>query len=303
MNDRLRNLLIRYSPEWLLEYAKAGKKNKRRKSLERQAATGGLTREELCSQFLECGIQPGDALLVHSSLSKIGFVNGGARTVIEALLDAIGRQGTLLMPTFPAPGRNKDYLESHHTFDVTQTPSAMGVITETFRTGFPVIRSLHPTDPVAALGPLADYLTSGHFGQITPYNAQSPFRRLAEKGGKILMLGTTLNGAGTSLHTLEDAVEFPFPVYLEKTVEVVIIDQQGIKHPVTTRVHNPEMSAKRNCDALKPVFIRNGVLKTCRIGDAESMLIDARGMFETMVEEFNNNGVTMYTPYGNRKQA
>lgn len=303
MNDRLRNLLVRYSPDWLLEFARSGKKNIRRKELQRQSRAGGITRQELTQQLRQCGIQPGDSLLVHSSLSKIGFVNGGALTVIEALKETIGPEGTLLMPTFPASGRNKDHLDANPVFDARLTPSAMGSITETFRKGKGVYRSLHPTDPVAAAGPLADYYTSGHLGQLTPYNEHSPFRRLAEKGGKILMLGTTLNGAGTSLHTLEDAVPFPFPVYLDNVYEVTIIDQEGRSHQVHTKVHNPEMSVRRNCDALKPIFIQHGVLSNCRVGEAACMLIDAKGMFEVMIREFNTNGVTMYTPYGNEKKA
>ncbi len=303
MNDRLRNLLIRYSPEWILEFARSGKKSMRRKTLQRQEKTGGLNLETLACQLQSCGLQNGDSVLVHSSLSKIGFVHGGPDTVVEALLRVLGPEGTLLMPTFPASGRNKDYLDKNPVFDVRLTPSAMGSITETFRKRPGVVRSLHPTDPVAAMGPLAGYYTSGHFGQMTPYNEHSPFRRLAEKNGKILMLGTTLNGAGTSLHTLEDAVDFPFPVYLDLTYECTIIDETGCEHQVKTRVHNPEMSVRRNCDALKPMFIRHGVLKTCNIGEASCLLIDAKGMFEAMVSEFHENGVSMYTPFGTKKQV
>ncbi|MFN8153595.1 MAG: AAC(3) family N-acetyltransferase [Bacteroidia bacterium] len=303
MNDRLRNLLIRYSPEWILEFAKSGKKSLRRKSLRKQEQRGGWSLESLVQQLQYCGLEQGDSVLVHSSLSKMGFVQGGPETVVDALLQVIGPQGTLLMPTFPAAGRNKDYLDTHPVFDAKLTPSAMGSITETFRKRSGVVRSLHPTDPVAALGPLADYYTSGHFGQLTPYNEHSPFRRLAEKDGKILMLGTTLNGAGTSLHTLEDAVDFPFPVYLDKTYDCTIVDAEGRKHTVTTKVHNPEMSVRRNCDALKPMFIRHGVLRNCTVGEAVCMLIGAKAMLEVMIREFSENGVTMYTPLGTKQQA
>lgn len=298
MNDRLRHLLIRYTPKWILEYAKSEKKRLRSKELLRQSKAGGLTQQDLVRQFSSCGIRRGDSLLVHSSLSKIGYVQGGPVTVIDALLETIGQEGTLLMPTFPAQGRNKDYLDQNTTFNVRTTPSSMGKMTEEFRLRPGVIRSLHPTDPVAAIGPLADYYTSGHFGQLTPYNEHSPFRRLAEKRGKILMLGTTLNGAGTSLHTLEDAVDFPYPVYLDKTYEISVIDYNGNAHTTTTKVHNPEMSVKRNCDALKPMFLESGVMNTCVIGEAECMLIDARGMFEVMVQRFHESGITMYTPHG-----
>ncbi len=301
MKGSLHRLIISHSPETWVQTARRLKKMLRRRKLSQQQKSGGLTLTGLEQQLKQTGIQAGDSLLVHSSLSKIGYIEGGATTLIRALLNVLGQHGTLLMPSFPASGRNKDYLESGYTFDVRLTPSAMGTVTEVFRTMPGVIRSLHPTDPVCALGPLAGYYTGSHFGQSTPYNAQSPFRKLAEKRGKILMLGTTLNGAGTSLHCLEDAVDFTYPVYEDKIYEVVVIDEKGDKRTMCTKVHNPQWSAKRNCDALKPMFEKEGVLKNVRVGDASSMLIDAHGMLEVMIRKYNESGITMYTPFGIKK--
>lgn len=303
MNDRLRNLLMRYGPQWLLERARDHKKSLRRKRLAKQLQQGGWTKADLVNQLQAAGIRPRESLLVHSSLSKMGFVEGGAQTVLDALLECIGPEGNLLMPSFPASGRNKEYLDTAPVFDVQRTPSAMGKITEVFRSMPGTLRSLHPTDSVVAYGPRAAYFTAGHFGQLTPYTESSPFRRLASAGGKILMLGTTLNGAGTSLHTLEDAVDVPYPVYLDQVYEVTVMDAQGNQYRVKTKVHNPAQSAKRNCDALKPLFLQAGAMTTCRIGDAECLLMDAAKMFNTMIQAFQEQGVTMYTPYGTAKKA
>jgi aminoglycoside 3-N-acetyltransferase len=245
------------------------------------------------------GLVAGDSVLVHSSLSKIGFVPGGAATVIEALFEVVGPEGTLLFPTFPAKGKNKTHLEEHPFFDIVNTPSQMGSITEYFRKMPGVHRSFHPTDPVCAKGPLAEYYTSTHYGQLTPYNKHSPFRKLCDKKGKILMMGTTLNGACTNLHTLEDAVNFKYPVYDEKIVDIKMIDANGKISTVKTKVHNPEYSVKRNCDALKPLFEKENVLTNGTIGSAKSMLIDADKMLQVMIKYYNEQGVTMYTPYGN----
>ncbi len=65
-----------------------------------------------------------------------------------------------------------------------------------------------------------------------------------------------------------------------------------------TKVHNPDYSAKRNCDALKPMFEQEGVITNGIIGEAKSMLIDADKMLEVMVKNYNEKGVTMYTPWG-----
>src|SRR5699024_4744722 len=115
------------------------------------------------------------------------------------------------------------------------------------------------------------------------YTAHSPFRKLCTKQGKILMLGTTLNGACTNLHTLEDAVDFKYPVYDAKVFDVIMRDAAGIEAIVKTKVHNPEYSAKRKCDALRPLFEKEGVLVSGTIGEAKSMLIDADGMLRVMI--------------------
>lgn len=300
MKATLKHLLFRYAPEFLLKKAQNINRVLRRHRLKNRQQSGGYTRENLVRDLRNIGASEGDTLLVHSSLGKIGYVEGGAVTVIEALLEVLGPKGTLAMPSFPAAGRNRDYLEGNPVFDVLNTPSAMGVITETFRKMPGVERSLHPTDPVCALGPLAAYLTGTHFGQPTPYNEHSPFRKLAECGGMILMLGTTLNGACTSLHILEDAVDFPYPVYDPKKYDTEVIDAEGTHRKMKTKVHNPAWSAKRNCDLLKPAFEDACILTNGKIGEAASMLIDAEGLFKTMLDAFHRRGVTMYTPRGKR---
>lgn len=298
----LKQLILKYAPGFMLEWAKTLRKNRRRKVLkEQEQSKKGISKTQLVNDLQKIGIRKGDSVLVHSSLSKIGFVEGGAKTVIGALMDVTGNEGTLLFPTFPAKGRNKTHLEEHPFFDITKTPSQMGSITEHFRKMEGVLRSFHPTDCVAAKGPLAEYYTGSHFGQLTPYNEHSPFRKLCDKGGKILMLGTTLNGACTNLHTLEDALDFKFPVYDEKIFEVKMTDAKGNESVMKTKVHNPEYSAKRNCDALKPMFEKEGVLVNGMIGEAKSMLIDANKMLEVMIRNYNEKGVTMYTPFGDKQ--
>lgn len=296
----LKQIILKYAPEFVLEWAKTLKKNQRRKQLYLQEQTKtGITQQKLVDDLKKIGLQKGDSVLVHSSLSKIGFVEGGPATVVNALFEVIGQEGTLLFPSFPAKGRNKTHLEEHPFFDIKNTPSQMGSITEYFRKLDKVHRSFHPTDPICAKGPLAEYYTNSHFGQLTPYNEHSPFRKLCDKKGKILMLGTTLNGACTNLHTLEDAVNFKYPVYDSVEYEVKMIDESGKEYQMRTKVHNPDYSAKRNCDALKPMFEKEGVLMNGVVGEAKTMLIDAQKMLEVMIKNYNDKGVTMYTPFGN----
>ncbi len=295
----MKQFVLKFAPQFILEFGKKLKKNYRRKQLSKQQQSNSwVTKQKLINDLKKIGVKKGDSVLVHSSLSKMGFVEGGAETVIDALLETVGKNGTLLFPTFSAKGRNKTYLEEYPFFDIKKSPSQMGIITEYFRKSDNVYRSFHPTDSVCAKGKLAEYYTNSHFGQLTPYNENSPFRKLCKMKGKILMLGTTLNGACTNLHTLEDAVDFKYPVYDAKVFEVEMTDEKGNKLVMQTKVHNPQFSAKRNCDALKPMFEREGVLSNGMIGEAKSMLIDANKMLEVMIKNYYEKGITMYTPLG-----
>jgi aminoglycoside 3-N-acetyltransferase len=174
----------------------------------------------------------------------------------------------------------------------------MGALTEYFRTMPGTLRSLHPTEPVCAFGLGAEDIIRDHFGQLTPYNEHSPWKKIMDAGGKILYVGVTLINSGTHLHTLEDAVDFKFPVYYPELFQARVVDANGEERMMNTKVHNPEYSAKRRCDELIPVFEQEGVLKKVTLGKASCLLLDAKKMFDVMLNLYHERGVTMYTPQG-----
>lgn len=298
----LKNFIRSLVPDKLLNSYRERKKDQRRKSIQEQAEKGeGLTLDQLIKELHACGIKAGDSVLVHSSFSKIGFVEGGPKTFVDGLLTIIGKTGNLLMPSSPNPGYQLDYIRNLTQFDVQKDPSKMGAITEYFRTLPGVKRSESPTEPVCCFGPKADWFTNGHLGELTPYTKNSPFARLAEADGKILYVGVTLDNAGTSLHVLEDAItDFKFPVYYPEVFDTSVKQMDGTLIPVKVKVHNPEQSAKRKCDELLPLFEANGVMTYSSIGKAKTLVFDASKMLEVMIEEYNTRGVTMYTPTGEK---
>jgi aminoglycoside 3-N-acetyltransferase len=238
-------------------------------------------------------------LLVHSSLSAIGYVENGPKDVVDALLEAIGVYGHLLMPNSPNASFQLDYIRQLELFDVENSPSALGAISECFRKLPNAVRSAHPTEPVSCIGPEANWFVSDHFGQLTPYNSHSPFSKVIQRKGKILYLGVSLSNAGTNLHTLEDAVDdFPFPVYAPEKFDVNVKFANGSTGKMETLVHNPEQSKKRKCDDLLPLFLQEGALREVEIFQAHSLLFDAEAMFNVMLKAYRDKGVTMYTPNG-----
>ncbi|MDX2361675.1 MAG: AAC(3) family N-acetyltransferase [Crocinitomicaceae bacterium] len=296
----MRDFIRKIIPQFLLSWYRSSKKKKRNEELMSSRKVGNvLSKEDLIKSFKEIGIVEGDTLLVHSSLSKIGYVEEGPKTVVEALMEAVGVKGNILMPNSPNASLQLDYIKELKEFNVQNSPSKLGAISEYFRVLPNAIRSAHPTEPVSCIGPDADYFTKDHFGELTPYTSNSPFYRVSERGGKILYLGVTLDNAGTNLHTLEDAVDnFMYPVYCDEIFEANVKFPDGSSKSMKTKVHNPEQSAKRKCDGLIPLFIEKGVMADVTIGEARALLVDAKKFLDCMIEEYESFEVTMYTPNG-----
>src|SRR6476646_2995873 len=125
----LKQIILRYTPSFILEWLKSVRKGQRRKYLKQQQEKNSvITKEQLKLDLQKIGLRKGDSVLVHSSLSKIGFVENGAQALVDALAEVVGNEGNLLFPTFPAAGRNKTYLESDPLFDILNTPSRMGSV-------------------------------------------------------------------------------------------------------------------------------------------------------------------------------
>ena len=146
-----------------------------------QQETPAAARARLAADLRSAGVRPGCPLLIHTSLSAVGHVPGGADTVIDALLEAVGPKGTLVIPTLSYLYTNLD----SPTFDVRTTPTNLGTIPETFRSRVGVRRSCHPTHSCAALGPDTTALLDDHGKDRSPVGANSPFRRVRDLGGQV----------------------------------------------------------------------------------------------------------------------
>jgi aminoglycoside 3-N-acetyltransferase len=155
-------------------------------------------------------------VMVHSSLSKLGFVVGGAPAVVSALMAVLGPSGTLMMPTHsgalsdPASWSNPPVPEhwwatvraEMPAYDPDLTPTRMmGAIADCFRHVEGTRRSAHPTVSATALGPNAAFLLDGH--QLAyGLGESSPQARLYDLDGSILLLGVS-HANNTSLHLAE----------------------------------------------------------------------------------------------------
>jgi aminoglycoside 3-N-acetyltransferase len=189
------------------------------------------TKFDLANGWHDLGVRPGGVLLVHASLRSLGPLAGGAETVVLSLLEALGPQGTLLMPalSYATVGPQSPI------FNVATTPSCVGALPEYFRTRPGTIRSVHPTHSVSGGGSLVKDLLDEHIRSTTPCGPYSPFARLPEVDGQILFIGCGLR-PNTSMHAVEERVE---PVYLygdDVVYQVILAD--GSQHRMVVRNHN-----------------------------------------------------------------
>jgi len=160
--------------------------------------------EILCRDLAALGLRAGDTVIVHSSLSSMGQVEGGAETVIAALRAVLGETGTLMFPAFTY---RSAYIDS--TFSLNDSPVCVGKIPETFRTMPGVLRSFHPTHSVCAIGARAAEMVADHGLDDTPMGPHSPYRKLPDVGGKILMLGCGM-APNSFMHAMEEVAEVPY---------------------------------------------------------------------------------------------
>lgn len=181
-----------------------------------------LTVQSLTEQLRSCGLAEGQTILVHMAMSRLGWIAGGAEAVILALLAAVGETGTIMMTTNSS--NNTDPYEWQHppvpeawwptirdhtpAFNPLTTPTrGMGVVPELFRTWPGAVRSAHPAFSLAALGPQAERLVSGH-ALTEETGDRSPLGKLYELDGHVLLLGVDHEN-NTSLHLAEYRAKYP----------------------------------------------------------------------------------------------
>ena len=239
-----------------------------------------ISHERLKADLAGSGLLPGDHILVHSSLSRIGWVDGGADTVIDALIQSVGAQGTVLFPTLT--GAATDSPELPPRFDARHTPCWTGKIPETARMRAGMRRSLHPTHSVTAAGRLAEWFTSGHQYVRTPCGFGSPYDKLASIGGKILLIGVTQQ-SNTSFHHAEEIAGAPY-VNQSEPINVDIIDEVGSRQiMLATAIHSWMYS--RDYDVFEPDLVAMGICKLSQLGDAELRVVDAMRLRKYLVNK------------------
>lgn len=178
-----------------------------------------ISREQIVRDLRTLGLGAGQIVFVHSALSSLGQVQGGAHTVVDAFCEVLGPTGTLVVPTFTfAHGRVPEPI-----FDPQQDRSEMGAITEAVRTRAGAQRSCHLLHSVAALGAQAASITAVH--GPSAWAADGPFWQLYEQDARIVLLGVPYLRC-TWFHVIEQLVQVRYREWLAKAAWVRRADGQ-----------------------------------------------------------------------------
>lgn len=252
------------------------------------------TLETLKNDFRQLGLKPGMTIIVHSSLSSLGWVCGGSVTVIQALMDIITPNGTLVMPTHsgeysdpatwekpPVPSDWWSIIrENMPAFDPQITPTrGMGKIVETFRNFPKVSRSYHPEVSFAAWGKHAETITKNHSLDYS-LGEFSPLARLYDLDGWVLLLGVTYDSC-TCLHL----AEYRVPHKKETLRGTVVLEGD---RPIWKTYQDIEVK-NDYFNQIGTAFEQTQAVKISAVGSAEARFFPVKLAVDFAVDWLTNN--------------
>lgn len=255
-----------------------------------------VTPDDIKIALKDIGVQKGQAVMAHTSLSSLGYVCGGAQSVIEALIGSVGDEGTVMMPTQswknldPAAGVYwqepeewwpviREYIPA---YDKRITPTnTMGAVSEMFRQWPGTLRSDHPARSVAAWGRYAQYLTENHdlsdiFGDC------SPIGRLYELDGYVLLAGVGYD-KNTSLHLADARAEYPGKHMVTESSAIRIDGQRIWKSYETLAVDGGDFSA------IGEAFEQTGKVRHVPLGNGNLSMMSQRELVDFAVKWIGEN--------------
>ncbi len=262
-----------------------------------RAQASPITVDLLKKDLTALGVKPGMVLLVHSSLSSLGWVCGKSVAVIEALEFILTSDGTLVMPTHSGELSEPSYWENPPVpeawwqtirdtmpaFQSDLTPTRqMGLIPETFRKQNGVLRSYHPQVSFAAWGKYAKEITE-HHGLEYSLGEHSPLARLYDLHGYVLLLGVG-HGNNTSLHLAEYRATYQGKKVVQQSAPIFLDGQRVWQtfDDIETDDDDFEMIGAAFAEG-------TGLERKGKVGLADSRLVPQREMVDFAVTWMEKN--------------
>lgn len=237
--------------------------------------------DDLVAMFSKMGIAPKDKIVVNLSMSRIGLLKEGPKTFVNALKKYITADGLIVMPTYPHRA-SYDYLKNYTIFDVLQTPSQNGAVTEYFRSSEGVFRSIHPTHPLAAWGNDAEELMCGHEFSKSMYDDKSPYKKLLDLNVKNVLIGVNFDHM-IMIRIIDDLYpEYLINPYCDQKFHVKVKGYNGELIDVETNCHDPQyFGLNRDNMKIFPYLKDKIIFGKC--GEAKTMVMYSQDMYNVQV--------------------
>jgi aminoglycoside 3-N-acetyltransferase len=241
------------------------------------------TKSDLLKAITAIGINPQGTLLVHSSMKAIGEVEGRADTVLDAFIEYM-HDGLLIFPTHS--WHEKSLVDN--IYNPRTEPSCVGLLTNLFLQRKGVVRSLHPTHSVAAIGKEASAYIAGEERFDTPCPRKGCWGKLYDRKAQILFLGCSLK-TNTFIHGVEEWNRTPERIAPCPRRLKIIMPDGSVMNRTLHGHYSPHGDVSQNYDKLLPAFLAKGIAKEGRLGDAMCYLCDAVGMADLTSEFLQRN--------------
>jgi aminoglycoside 3-N-acetyltransferase len=232
-----------------------------------------LTFGQLLEGFRHAGVRPGNTILVHTSYKSLGGVDGGPDTVIEAMRELVGPQGTVIFPAF-----NLHSWTEGHYWDVLETPSKMGVITERARNRADARRTPHPIYSFSVLGPRAEEFVAADDPEA--FGPNSVFSLFHRTNGTIVSIGLDFNNTFSMMHYVEYNVGCHYRRVKEFSGVYLGYDREPVlkTYSMFVRRNGVNTFITPGMDEL----LAAGVIKEVRVGAARVHVSPATEFFDNM---------------------
>lgn len=236
-----------------------------------------------------------EILMVHSAFDPmLPMYTGTAKELVQGLIEFCGPDRSIVMPSFVMGGRTYD-AETYYkgkAFDVRTTPSEMGLVAEVFRRNPGVLRSLHPTCSVCALGPLAKELTKDHHLSRTGLSPDSPFGVMTRRPTAILGVGVEYFRCLSHVHTAAHKMGDEYPIkFVERTTDVTLVGYDGSKY--THPLGLPDRSRKLDLTVLWSILSKDE-LREWKFHGVPMFVVPEAGVLTERLIAAAKRGVTIF---------
>lgn len=243
-----------------------------------------FSKEDAVNAFRALGVQTGDILLVQSGFRNFRAINGGPHALITALLEAVGDQGTLIMPSFNMTdfGKNKYYSKKN-------TRPETGLLCELFFDWVGCRHIYHPLHGFSLVGKDAAAFSKKIKNQ-TSFEKASLWGELHRLNGKIMLLGVSYRDGFSFFHYLEESIGVPYRKFLTLTGKVEELD--GTIHEIALPYYGrASMSISYDIDKVLPFLegADDSIVKKIKLGTGVVRLMDARQAYDRLAEVLRKN--------------